>query len=394
MKCPQISTLSLVLSLGAFGCSSQSHEAATGASTTTPTTSDAGGGDKGPCGVGKPSGFDGDDSCLAPPADGEGLQLHIGPSSYDDPDVINAVDDKGAPLWVLQPGDEPTNVYHMYTPNTEGVYFFEQVYRMRPGSHHMIIATSSDTTGAEGWRPDSFNIVNAIGGTQHVAEEFPPGGKVAPEDVGIARGLQPHTALDIQLHFYNNTDTPKLREAWVNLIYKPKSEVTNVLGYLGGFAPVNVPPHTTTQVSGACDMKNAVLGQGQTTERIVTLFGHAHSHNTRFAVYWDKADGTSEVVYDAYDWSEASTFTFNSLIQNPAPDPVTKKSGAHSGQLILGPGDKLRYTCDINNDTNITLLPTEKVFTGEMCNLFGTVAGLGFPCFALDVSKVSPPAAP
>ncbi|HEX7672376.1 MAG TPA: hypothetical protein VF395_22435, partial [Polyangiaceae bacterium] len=351
------------------------------------------GGPTGPCGVGKPTGFDGDDSCLEPPADGEGLQIHIGPSSYDDPDVINATDPTtGNPLWLLNPGEEPTQCYRTYTPNTEGIYYFRQQYRMRPGSHHMIIMSASDSTAPEGWEAQCGNIVNSIGGTQHVAEEFPPGDKEAPEDKGIARGLDPHAPLDIQLHFYNTTDTVKLREVWVNLLYKPKSEVTTVLGYLGGFAPVNIPPHTTTQIGGVCDIKNAVLSSG-TTERIVTLFGHAHSHNTRFAVYWDKADGSTETVYDNYDWAEASTFTYNSVIQNPTPDPAAKKAGAYSGQLILNPGEKLRYQCDIQNDSDLTLHAVEKVFDGEMCNLFGTVAGPGFPCF--DLSKVTtPPKAP
>ena len=63
-----------------------------------------------------------------------------------------------------------------------------------------------------------------------------------------------------------------------------------------------------------------------------------------------------------------------------APTPF----GSFSGELVLNPGERLRYTCDITNDTDITLLPVEKVYTGEMCNLFGTVAGPGFPCFALQ----------
>jgi hypothetical protein len=388
MKHFSLTSLALFIALGNVACSSNAINAAG-------QQKEKGGGDSGaaatgPCGIGKPSGFDGDDSCLQPPPAGEGLQLHVGPSSYDDPDVINATDAAGNSLWLLQPGDEPTQCYHMYTPNTEGIYYFRQQYRMRPGSHHMIISTGSDTTSPEGWEPQCGSILNAIGGTQHVSEEFPPGDQEAPEDQGIARGLDPHTPLDIQLHFYNTTQDVKLREVWVNFLYKPKSEVTTVLGYLGGFAKVNVPPHTTIQTGGVCDIKNAVLTSGQTTERIVTLFGHAHSHNTRFAVYWDKADGSTETVYDNYDWAEASTFTYNSIIQNPTPDPTTKKAGAYSGQLILNPGEKLRYTCDITNDSDITLLPVEKVFTGEMCNLFGTVAGLGFPCFDISGAKTPP----
>jgi hypothetical protein len=68
------------------------------------------------------------------------------------------------------------------------------------------------------------------------------------------------------------------------------------------------------------------------------------------------------------------------------PNPDTQQTGATSGQLLLHPGDSLKYTCDIVNDLNITLTFKEEVYTGEMCNLFGSVAGLGFPCSGLRVN--------
>ena len=366
-----VSSLTLVLSLGAAACGSTAKNSGNGSAAD--KTSD---GATGPCGVGKPTHFKGDENCLLPPPPDQGLQIHVGPTDYDNPDDI----------WVVQPGAEPTQNYHVYTSNTDNVYFFDQKYRMRPGSHHMIISTSNDTTSPAGWTTTEGSILGAIGGTQHQSEDFPPGGVEAPEDYGLAHSLDPHTALDIQLHFYNTTDEPVLREVWVNLMYKPKSQVTQPLGYLGGFAPINVPAHSTVTTGGTCDYANAVLASGATTERIVTLFGHAHSHTTRFVVYRDHADGTTDTVYDNYDWSEGPTYTYNSVVKNPVPKPSSKLAGAISGDLLLNPGDKLRYECDIQNDLDIALPFAERVDTGEMCNLFGTVASPGFPCF--DLSKV------
>jgi hypothetical protein len=291
----------------------------------------------------------------------------------------------------MPPGGEKTECYHLYTGNDVGRYYFKQQYRMRPGSHHMIITSSSDTTSPEGWGPCKSSIVGSIGGTQHTIEDLPPGGIVPPEDEGLGRGVDPHTPLDFQLHFYNPTDQVALREVWVNFLYKPKEEVTTNLGMLGGFTPVSVPPHTMTTVGNVCNAEQAIAAM---PARVVTLFGHAHSHNTRFVVYYDKADGTTDTVYDNYDWAEAPTYTYNTVVELPVADPVARKSGGRSGILALSAGERLRFSCDINNTTDNTLVGTNEVFNGEMCNLFGSVAGLGFPCFKLPANGVKPPAVP
>lgn len=322
--------------------------------------------------------FAGDDRCILPPAEGEGTQLHIGPPDYDNPED----------QWIMQPSEETTQCYHIYSTNTEPVYYFKQQYRMRPGSHHMIIITSTDKTAEEKWGPCGAGIVNAIGGTQHVVEDYPPGGKVAPEDEGLAKEVQPGSAFDVQLHFYNTSNQPTLREVWVNLLNVKKNataaDVQTNLGMLGGFAPVSVPPKQSLQTSWTCNFENSFPTENPDEIRVVSLFGHAHTHNKRFAVYHQFADQTSELVYDSYDGAEAPQYVYSSAVENPAPDPVGKISGGTSGQLIVRRGESLKFECDIVNDLNITLNNQNEVFTAEMCNLFGSVAGLGFPCFKLN----------
>jgi hypothetical protein len=342
-----------------------------------------------PCGLN--TNYDGDENCILPPREGEGLQLHVGPASYDDPEIINAQDASGNYLWLMMPGDERTQCYHMVSPNDAGVYYFKQQYRMRTGSHHMIVRNSTNTSTEPGWMPCSGGIVGAIGGTQHVIEDLPPGGIVAPEDEGLGRGMDPHTPLDIQLHFYNAVDVPRLREVWVNFLYKPKAEIITNLGMLGGFVRgLNVPPGTQTTVSNVCTAEQAIpVATDAAPARVVTLFGHAHTHNRRFVVYYDKKDGSEEVVYDSYDGAEAPTYTYNTIAENPQADPTARRSGGRSGLLTLAPGEQLKFACDIVNDTTFTFTGANEVNTDEMCNLFGSFAGLGFPCF--DVSTLTPP---
>jgi hypothetical protein len=392
MKHVSVRALSVLISLGAAACGSTDP---THASSAAASGADAGGtpgsAAADPCGL--HSGFDGDQNCLLKPAYDEGVQIHVGPSSYDDPAVINAKDAKGNYLWLMMPGDERTDCYHTISENDAGRYYFKQQYRMRTGSHHMIIGNSSNKDTTEGWGNCSAGLTGSIGGTQNVVEDLPPGGIVAPEDEGLGRGLDAHSPLDISLHFYNTSDHPRMREIWVNWLYKPKADVITNLGMLGGLAPMNIPAHTTASTGNVCRASD-MIPQG-TEARIVTLFGHAHTHNQRFAVYHDKADGSSELIYDSYDHAEAPTFTFNSIVKNPAPDTVNHITGAKSGVLALLAGEQLRYTCDIVNDTFVTFRGQNEVYTDEMCNLFGSVAGLGMPCPPLTIpTGMAAPAKP
>lgn len=329
--------------------------------------------------------FAGDDNCIVPPEKGAGFQLHIGPTDYDNPDDV----------WVMQPGEENVQCYHMTTPNADGMYYFKQQYRMRPGSHHLIIGASSDATAPDGWGDCSPTaLLGAIGGTQHAVEDFPPSGKDAPEDEGLGKHIDAHTPLDVQLHFYNSTSKPTLREVWVNFVEKPAGEVKQTLGGLAGFSVVRVAPHTNAVVTGSCDAEAASGSDGADGQRIVSLFGHAHWHNERFAVFRVNTDATEDLVYDSYEGAEAPTYVYNSVIENPIADNATKRSGAISGDFVLHAGESLRWECDITNDLNTTLTSTNEAFTGEMCILFGSVAGNAFPCTKLPAGFMLPGTAP
>jgi hypothetical protein len=356
-----VSSLTILAPLGSVACGSSVEDGK--------TTSTAQG-NSNPCGI--HTSFAGDELCIPAPAENVGMQMHVGPPSYDNPDSE----------WIMQPGEEKTQCYHMYSPNTEDIFYFKQQYRMRTGSHHMIIMTSSDTTSPEGWGPCKAALTSAIGGTQRIVEDYPPGGKVAPEDEGLAKQVAAHTPFDVQLHFYNSSTKPTLREVWVNLLYVDKASVKTNLGMLGGFAPVQVPPHTSATAGGVCNSADAFPANDI---RVVSLFGHAHTHNKRFAVYHQFADGTpDELVYDSYEGAEAPQYVYSTAVENPAMDPEGKQTGATSGDLVLHAGEALKFQCDIVNDLNITLTGQNEVFTAEMCNLFGSVAGLGFPCFKLN----------
>jgi hypothetical protein len=317
------------------------------------------------------SGYAGDDLCILPPDPALGIQLHVGPTNYADPAEV-------AP-YLLGPGDEKTLCYYFHAQNTETVNFFEQHYRMRPGSHHLIMYMGSGTTThADGWGACESTGYIPIGGTQRSVSEFPPNGIVAPEDSNLYRPLTPNVQMKFELHFVNTTDKAILREVWVNLIRKETTPESQILGgvFMIGGLRLSVAPGNTYIANYSCPLGDTV------DRRVVSLFGHRHAHTKRFSV-WAHHAGSRDLIYEDYDWSEPAELTYNTVEQNPQPDRTANLGGGSTGLQTFAPGDQIEWECEIDNTTDpltgdpstITLGWGNEVYTGEMCNLFGSSVG-------------------
>jgi hypothetical protein len=309
------------------------------------------------------SGYPGDDYCILPPPAGQGIQIHFGPKNYTDPAEIAK--------YVSNPGDE-FNAYGLATiPAAASSQYFNYVQiRMRPGSHHLIntLVTGTDAT------PDGFisgtigcpgTPVGSFPGTQNLIRNMPPGGKQAPENVGIGSQLPANARLCLNHHAYNfDSDKPIIRELWINVWFVPASAVTqktsSVTVTAGPFQ--GIPPHSQKV------LKATATASG--TGRIIDMFGHRHAATDRFAVW--KND---QLVYDSWHWDESVSFDYDSVTQNPAPNPDAKTDGATSGILSVVAGDKINIECDVNNTTDNTLTFKNELYTGEMCILFGSSIG-------------------
>jgi hypothetical protein len=317
------------------------------------------------------SGFPGDDRCILPPKPEDGIQLHVGPTDYTDQAQIDE--------FTLLPGEEKTECYYFRNPSEQSINFFRQVYRMRPGSHHLIIHTSLGGTTAQpdGWGSCSGGTDSGympIGGTQNGVSEFPPDGEGAPEDARLVRPLPAGAPMKFEMHFVNTTTEPILREAWVNLENKVV-EAAQILGgiFMVGGVNMNIEPGTKEVLNYWCDNELE-------DRRVVSLFGHRHAHTTRFSVWMNRGTDREQLVYEDYDWEETRELVYNSVIENPAPDPVKRTTGGLSGILTFNPGDRIEWECEIDNTAENSVAPSDapltfanEVFTGEMCNLFGSM---------------------
>jgi hypothetical protein len=229
-----------------------------------------------------------------------------------------------------------------------------------------------------GWVDDgSIDRAGPLGGTQVYAMDFPERGKVAPEDTNLVRPLSAHMRLAFEMHYVNPSDQAILREAWVNLMHNEVPEANRVIlgaPFLIG-AQFSVPPQTTQVVN----YKQTIApgpDNGPQDLRMVSFFGHRHASTSRFSIWLDR-DGTRDLVYEDYDWSEAREFFYNSVIENPSPDPASATSGAASGQLFMKTGDVLEWECEITNTLNENLTFGNGVYVKEMCNVFGTLTSTG-----------------
>jgi hypothetical protein len=311
-----------------------------------------------PCGLN--SGFKGDELCVAPPAVGEGIQLHVGPTSYDDAAATEQ--------YVIQPGEENVRCF-LTRPSESGFYYFKQQNRMRSGSHHMLINLIPDQGQAEG--PTTAcefagGIMGSIPGSQTPSRDF-PGAELGPEDEGLARYVPPGTMVSFQMHYVNNQNVTLLREAWVNLYKMDEADVKQKLQsvFIVGDFSVNVPPQTrqTTTELFSPNLTDAT--------RVFQLNGHSHAHTETFTVY--RIRGTErDLVYQSFNWAEPDVLTFNSVVTNSPPDPAAKKDGGMSGPLMIQPGDQLEWSCDVNNTTDAALRFANEAYTAEMCLLAGS----------------------
>jgi hypothetical protein len=310
--------------------------------------------------------FEGDDACLKAPDPDVGFQIHIGPSDYDDPAQVEP--------FIMMPGDESSQCYLKKVPLDHDAHYMVFELSGRPGTHHIINTLRTDDL-PEGFGScgDQQNSGGTIGGA---SKPHMPPIPVAPENEGLGVPVKAHQQAQHDMHYFNFTDQPILREFWMNLYFVPEDEVTQVpsrIGGLGGFGWTRNPiqPGTHQVYPFECPIS--------TDGRIISLLGHTHSHALRETAYIRRAGGQREKVFEQYDYLEPQVFTFDSLTENPGFSDDAP--GAHTGMLEVFAGDVLEWECEVKNDSEVPLRYTNAVQTGEMCNIWGMSIGPQISCY-------------
>jgi hypothetical protein len=310
--------------------------------------------------------WSGDELCILPPPPELGTQIHIAPN-FDDPASVKKYE--------LQPGEESNTNYYINSDNTEMVYYYRTNWRMRGGSHHMIISLPGQDR-ADGWAgpgeaADLGFGTTGFGGTQRADADRPSGTlDTPPENVGMGGQLAPKQQFNFNLHHMNHFDKPILREVWVNIWYeKNVTKVQRPATLFGPPGDVAIPPgehrmlHYRAAVNG--DM------------RIIQYFGHRHVSTDRFAIWVERANGEKISAYESFSWEDMPVYQYDSVSKNPVPDVANKVDGGHSGLLEVKTGDSVHFVCDITNRQDQTLRFANELYSGEMCIVFGNAVGSG-----------------
>jgi hypothetical protein len=319
--------------------------------------------DPDPCGL--DSGWPGDEFCWPAPPEGEGIQIHIGPDDFADPAEVAK--------YVIEPGTEFNNTVIGHIPLTEDRWYNRVMVRMRPGSHHWLSQVIGgqpeerfydEGSGCGGLSEQGS--LGTIGGGQTLIYDNPPNGEVPPENEGIGSRLPANSSLCMNLHAYNYSDAPQMREMWINVYFMDEDEVTQRTEPIVVIAGLDlmVPPGEKQELT--------YMEEFAAPGRIIQLWGHRHVWTPRFAVWLNE-----DLIYDSWDWRESVVFNYDSITENPAPNPDLQTDGAVSGELAVEAGDQLRFSCFIENDSDKTLTWKNELYGGEMCNLWGSTVGEG-----------------
>ena len=314
------------------------------------------------------SGYPGDEFCILPPPADKGTQIHVGPPAYSQP----------GSEFLLQPGEETVVYYYINATTTEDHYYYRTNLRMRAGSHHMIIRVQSDDH-ADGFsaeqdlagslRADTATN-RSFGGAQRPDEDRPSGLHVPAENADMGALLEAGQQFSFNLHHFNLTQKPILREAWVNAWYKSQAEIARrieSIAIIGNPADLNIPPGERRVLHYQCPVNAPV--------RIITLNGHRHASTARFGAWVVRANGATESLYESFNYNDMPTYQFDSESHNPTPDADDQIDGAASGMLELNAGDQLHFLCDVTNHLDQSLHFANEVKTGEMCIMFGSRTG-------------------
>ncbi|HKP58533.1 MAG TPA: hypothetical protein VJV78_17525 [Polyangiales bacterium] len=317
---------------------------------------------RGKCGLN--SGYPSDDACISAPAEAEGMQLHVGPAKYDSMADVSK--------FLMQPGDESSQCFTFQTPNDKDIYYQGSVLSGRAGTHHIISTMyQSGSIASGGFGACSGDPTKALGSIPGASKSYMPRTPVAPEYSDVGRKIVAKATIQSDMHYFNFTDKPLMREYWLNIYYVPaesiKREALQMRGFGGlGWSFQPIQPGTDKVYKYQCPVK----GNGY----IMNLLGHYHAHGKRLTASIQRKDGKLEKVFEMYDYLDPASFDYNTVVDNPLF--ADGKSGATSGQLAVSDGDIVMWECHIINDSNVSLSYTNEVKTGEMCNLWGASVGI------------------
>ena len=239
----------------------------------------------------------------------------------------------------------------------------------------------------------------SLPGAQRPDENAPKSLEKPAEDAGLYGTLPAGTGISLDMHHFNITGAPILKESWENLWWETDATIPvhglNGLDVFQAVGGLSVPVGATTDMHySAAPLQDM---------RVLTLFGHRYAWTTNFSSWVVRAGGGApEVVYQSFDWFDEPTYRYDSVTKNPVPVPGARGDGGSSGLLMLKAGDRIHYNCHITyTDARASAVMAPRTpaqqgtlgfanlaFSGEMCILFGSTAAVNLAGWGVDGSPL------
>ncbi|MEO8702267.1 MAG: hypothetical protein ABI867_19640 [Kofleriaceae bacterium] len=286
----------------------------------------------------------------------------------DDDDIQVDANDQPAngfrivsPDIVINPGEEITYCYYFRTPNTVPMAIHKWKSSMTPGSHHMIMFTTSSDAGTPGTTSaDCEGFGTQGGGTVWTFAASQPEVEVAlPTDDGegkpLAQDIPPNTPAFFQMHYQNASNDPLTVHVQLDAeALESTVAYTKTAAFITYQPTINIPP-------GAQDLPVSATCNVPAGAKFWLMSTHAHQQAVKTEV-----KDASATVFSSTDWAHPGEVTFM--------EPSTYFSFA---------SNKITYTCTYTNPTNRTITQGQSARTDEMCMATGYFFPASRPLFCL-----------
>ncbi|MET0343872.1 MAG: hypothetical protein ABW252_22855 [Polyangiales bacterium] len=355
--------------------------------------------------------YAGDEYCILPPPPDKGIQIGFHPQGAAYFEQVSNEDMRGydgpGKDWLVEPGGEQTTSYRGPATNVEGHKYYRTYFRMRTGSHHNIISMH-ETSTAEGWLPargealpglfdpSAGALRGILGGQERPDDSTPVTLTRPPEDEGLYLSFPAKPSIFYNVHFFNVSKKPVLKEGWVNVWWEETG--TQLISWFMGMElsqplTLAIAPGQTRDLHYSYSPRSKV--------RMVRFFGHRHVWTPNFSAWIQRKNGDVDVMYQSFDWMDMPTYRYDSIVQNPRPNNAKRTDGAMSGIVTLEAGDKLHFNCHITYTEeraaehgapsprkNGTLRFANQALTAEMCIGYGNVTGGSLGPVSADTSLI------
>ncbi|MDX2088050.1 MAG: hypothetical protein SFX73_09375 [Kofleriaceae bacterium] len=249
----------------------------------------------------------------------------------------------------ILPGQEITYCYYFRTPNTEPMAVNKWKSVMTPGSHHMIMyTTTTEVMPAGTISASSCGFGGGIGNTPlwTYAAQLPEAEIALPSDDGsgnpLAQLIQPNTPAYFQMHYLNATESPISVHVTLNAeALEAGVAYTKTAAYVTYNDDISIPASTNNVVqTKTCNTP--------ANAKFWTMSTHAHKQAVKTEVTSGQAVAFTSTDWEhpgSQDWMTAPFYTFAN--------------------------NQLTFSCTYNNPTNRTITAGDSAATDEMCMATG-----------------------